>query len=254
LLTPSPTRCFAQEDYIDAVHTPVTEMKVMRAALGSLEENHNITLEELQQAGFWMPPPRVDEEDRCQLFRDVLHAIVRGSPSMLEKYMRDPISQAHAVRQGVACKWWSIACVNAGVSSDGRQQWVVTVVDSTEKSARRGATEIRDHPWHNQLVDAADFVQTYGQPVFRPSVDNVKAALFRAIFIPHLESGAPRRPERLLIPWDMGTYFAELRELGDTLGIEMLIAPPDMSLPAQDEQHTGVTEQHICVIVPAGTP
>jgi hypothetical protein len=97
----------------------VSELLGMRGVLARLEEEHAIAPRQLQRAGFRMPPPRVDEEDRVRLFRESLHAAILKSPSLHTKFMKDPVNQAGGAPRGAAGEWWSLACTEAGCSEDG---------------------------------------------------------------------------------------------------------------------------------------
>jgi hypothetical protein len=220
-----------QEDY--SILSPAAEPQAMRAVLTSLEEAHGITPQQLRHAGFRMPPPRVGEENRFQLFNDALNGTLRF-PKLLAKIMLHPVPLVRSARQVAKGEWWSMACISIGASPEGRPQWAITVVDSTQKSLLIGTSEVRDHPYHNHLLDSA-VVQCTGPP----PIDKLKEALFRAILIPTGCGGPSRRPERLCIPWGMmRQYCPALNEFGKQIGIQVGIAAQGVRLPAEDPRYT----------------
>jgi hypothetical protein len=157
-----------------------------------------------------MPPARAGEEDRLTLFFDSLHAALR-TPDLLPKLVLNPVRQASKALKGYTGEWWSMACVRVDPSPKGQPQWVIAVVDSTEKSVRAGGTEVRDHP--NHLLDGA-VMQCQG-PL---PIGEIKDALCRAILIPVPGGGHTRRPECVTISWSMRQYCPALKELGSRSG------------------------------------
>lgn len=229
-----------REVYAVAVRTPLYEDQGMREAVATLEQQHGITLHELQRAGFAMPPPRVAEENRRSLFSQSLYGALRNSCGLLSKYMRDPIAQANAAPRGAAGEWWSMAYPSAGVSAEGEARWVITVVDSTEVSVPPGDTEGRGHAGCNQIRD-----QTFIPSERPPSGDEIKFALFRAILLPVTVGCWPRRPQRVRLAWSMRQSCAALKEVGARIGIKVSVGERGVSLPAEDEQNARLAVQGV---------
>jgi hypothetical protein len=225
--------------YPDQVGEAVSELLAMRGVLARLEEEDGITSRQLQRAGFRMPPPRADEEDRVALFREALHSAIRSSPSLHTKYMNDPVNQACGVPQGATGEWWSLACTSVGpCGEDGLQLWVITIVDSTEKSLPKDATEAEKHPWHNRLLHSCTI-----RYAAMPAIEQIMTSLVSAICLPAPGSGPPRRPERLCVPWRMRHIYDELKELGEELRIKVSVVAQSVSLPAEANQHVRLAAQ-----------
>lgn len=219
--------------YAKNVGPAVEEMFGMRATLACLEEDFGITTRQLQRAGFRMPPPRVGEEDRLTLFRESLHMAILHSPSLLAKYMRDPVRQANCTPKGAAGEWWSMACTSAAISPEGLHRYLITVVDSTKLSMLQDATVTRNHPWHNKLLFSVT-IQSAEPPSFTGCIE----ALVNAILLPAPGSGPPRRPERLCIAWSTRQYYPALKLFGQGLGIKVNVGAQGVSLPAEVDRHT----------------
>jgi hypothetical protein len=203
----------------------------MQELLAALEEQ-GISSQQLQQAGFTLPPPRVDEENRWALYSLSVRAAIRGSPSLQALFIRNRIGRAIGAPRSVG-EWWSMACVRAGAQPDGRPQWVITVVDSTRLSRLNAGGELRAHPDHKQLLDS-ETIQS-GAP---PSIDEIKSAVVRAIVLPEAGGGPPPRPELVCIAWDMRHWCAALEQLGQEIGVRVKVAQQGRSVLAEDAQFT----------------
>jgi hypothetical protein len=223
--------------YTKTVKSAVLETIAMHAALIKLEDE-GIPSHQLRQAGFTLPPPRVDEEHRWALFNQSLYAALRSSPTLQAVYMQDPVRRALATSKGVIGERWSMSCVSFLFTPGKPPSWIMMVCDATRQSKLEGSAELRDHPWYNQALDKMQI-----KSEAPPSIDDIKGALFRAMLIPAAGAGPARIPERLSLSGDMGRYFAALTELGQEIGVKVSFAAQGASLPSEAAQHSRLTAQ-----------
>jgi hypothetical protein len=232
--------------YSNAVGDAVGEAQRMRDVLASLEKKHGITTRQLQRAGFRMPLPRSDEEDRFALFRGSLHTVILSTPALRVKYMHNPVSQAKSAPQGATGEWWSMACASAGDSPDKQHWWAITVVDTTKVSIPKDSAEPRLHPWHNRLL----YTSTV-QSTTPPNAEESIAALLCAILLPIPGSGPTRRPHRICLALGLRHIHPALKELGEELDIKVSTDSQTQSLTAEVEHSTRRAAQNYNI---AGDP